>query len=162
MPNYKKLKINETFNVGIVGLGYVGFNLLEVVSKSYNNVYGYDISKNKIKNLKKKYKKFKYNISFDEKILKNCNFFIVCVPTPVLSNNKPDLSFLINACKKLSKVLKKDDHVVFESTVYPGVTEKVCIPNLVKNRKQQKLFNVGYAPERYSPGEKKILVKLLK
>ncbi len=111
--------------------------------------------KKKISELNKFNKKFKKRISNNQNILKNCNFFIVCVPTPVLSNKKPDLSYLVKACKNLTKILKKNDYVVFESTVFPGVTEKVCIPNLINKYENKKNFFVGYAPERYSPGENK-------
>ena len=145
----------ENLRVGIIGLGHVGFNLFEVINKSHKYVYGYDISRKKISELHKFNKKFKKKISYNQNILKNCNFFIVCVPTPVFSNKKPDLSYLVKACKNLSKILKKNDYVVFESTVFPGVTKKVCIPNLINKYENKKFFFVGYAPERYSPGENK-------
>ena len=90
--------------------------------------------------------------------IKNCNFFIVCVPTPITKNKKPDLLPLTLACKNLAKILKKDDIIVFESTVYPGITEDHCIKILEKNcnlKYQNKDFLVCYSPERINPGDKK-------
>ena len=89
--------------------------------------------------------------------IKKSNFFIVCVPTPVKKNLKPDLKPLINACKNIGKILKKGDIIVFESTIYPGTTNKICIPMLEKISKLSILkqdFFVCYSPERVNPGDK--------
>ena len=160
----KKNKIinKQLFKVGVIGLGYVGFNLFKAINKKYNYVYGYDISKKRISDITNLNKKLANKISYNQKIIKDCNFYIVCVPTPVFSSKKPDLTYLIKACKKLSKILKKNDYVVFESTVYPGITEKVCIPNLINKIQKKKNFFIGYAPERYSPGDSKNIEKITK
>ena len=89
--------------------------------------------------------------------LKNCNIFIATVPTPITENCKPDFKPLKNVCKTISKLLKKNDIVVFESTVYPGATEEICAPILEKNYKNLKSgkdFFLGYSPERVNPGDK--------
>jgi UDP-N-acetyl-D-galactosamine dehydrogenase len=152
----------------IIGLGYVGLPTLIKISKKFD-AFGFDINSDRIKSLKKK---FDYNKEFSKKDLyflktknlknkfqeiKKCNFFIICVPTPVKKNKEPDLGPLILACKNLGRILKKKDIVVFESTVYPGVTEDICIPILEKEsmlRYRKKDFSVCYSPERINPGDK--------
>ena len=154
---------NLNYNVGIIGLGYVGITLFQSIKKRGIKVLGFDISKNKITNLNKN---FNYNkiISSNPQILKNCNIYLVCVPTPVFKNKKPDLEPLKNACKILKKFLKKNDLVIFESTVYPGVTRNICVPELLtkKINIKNKLFYFGYSPERYSPGEKRKIENITK
>jgi UDP-N-acetyl-D-galactosamine dehydrogenase len=161
-----KKKIKK--KICIIGLGYVGLPLaLEFSKKLF--VVGFDISKSRIDQLKKnddisreierrEIAKSK-NILFSNKIsdIKKCTIFIITVPTPVDSNNIPDLSFLKRASKLVGKVLKKKDTVIFESTVYPGATEEVCIPILEKYSKLNinSDFFVGYSPERINPGDKK-------
>jgi UDP-N-acetyl-D-galactosamine dehydrogenase len=168
--------------IGIVGLGYVGLPLFLEFSKRFT-VKGFDLSKKKIDLLKnnidytKQFKKKdlkiiqKNNLSSNSDILKDCNFFIVTVPTPVKSNKCPDLSYVISATKIISKYLKKNDYVVYESTFYPGVTEEVCIKilekqtklvaitNQNKNKKRINGFNYGYSPERINPGDLKHGIK---
>lgn len=146
------MKINKNYKIGIIGLGYVGLSLFQSIKKKNLPILGCDISKAKIKDIKSK---FNYNdiISSNISLLASCNTYLICVPTPVLVNNKPDLSFLKNACNSLKKILKNGDLVIFESTVYPGVTRNICIP-LLKNKNLNKNFYVGYSPERYSPGER--------
>lgn len=154
-------------SIGIIGLGYVGLPLALEFSKFFSLV-GYDKSLKRINELKKKIdsnnesslllKKNK-NIIFtnNSEELSKCNVFIVTVPTPVLKNNVPDLSLLIDACKIISKHIKKGSLIIFESTVYPGCTENICVPILEKfsKLKLNKDFYCGYSPERINPGDKK-------
>ena len=152
----------------VVGLGYVGLPLFLKLQKKIDTI-GYDNNKFRIteliakkdrnnefskKNLILEKKSiFTYNKSF----LKNCNFFIIAVPTPVLKNNKPDLTFLKKSCETIGKYLNKDDIVFFESTVYPGITENFCGKILQKESglKLDADFFLGYSPERINPGDKK-------
>ena len=128
----KKLNFYNN-KIGIIGLGYVGLPLALEFSKKFQ-VVGYDVSLDKINNIKKRKNiseisrknysqlnsiKLTNNIS----LLKTCNIFIITVPTPVHKNNKPDLSFLIKATHCIAKILKHEDLIIFESTVYPGTTE---------------------------------------
>ena len=156
----------------IIGLGYVGLPVFLRLSKKYFTV-GFDINKSRIKQLKLK---VDLNSEFDKKdlILKNnskvthntkdinnCNFFIVTVPTPIYKNKKPDLRPLITATKIISKYIKKNDIIFYESTVYPGVTENLCIKIIEKisKFKYQKDFFVGYSPERINPGDSKYKIQ---
>lgn len=156
----------------IIGLGYVGLPVFLRLSKKYFTV-GFDINKSRIKQLKSK---VDLNFEFDKKdlILKNnskvthntedindCNFFIVTVPTPIYKNKKPDLRPLITATKIISKYIKKNDIIFYESTVYPGVTENLCIKIIEKisKFKYQKDFFVGYSPERINPGDSKYKIQ---
>jgi nucleotide sugar dehydrogenase len=162
MINKKKIKI------GIIGLGYVGTPLALSFGK-YFDVIGYDSNEKRIKELKNKkdstketnLKDFilakKIFFTNNDKNLKNCNIFIMTVPTPVNSNKKPDLSFLSNASKIVGSYLKKDDIVVYESTGFPGMTEEICVPILEQKSSltYKKDFNCGYSPERINPGDKK-------
>ncbi len=152
----------------VIGLGYVGLPALIKISKKFN-AYGFDTDSKRIKELQKKND---FNQEFSKNDLshlkadnlknksgeiRECNFFIVCVPTPIKKNKKPDLDPLISACKSLGKILKKDDTIIFESTVYPGATEDMCVPILEKNSKlryKNNDFNVCYSPERINPGDK--------
>ena len=89
--------------------------------------------------------------------LKNCNIYIITVPTPINTDNSPDLTALVLATKSVGKILSKDDIVIYESTVYPGCTEEVCVPELEEHSKMiyNKDFFCGYSPERINPGDKK-------
>tara|TARA_Y100000591_G_C21837893_1_gene703717 strand:+ start:437 stop:1660 length:1224 start_codon:yes stop_codon:yes gene_type:complete len=152
----------------IIGIGYVGLPIFLNLSKTFK-VTGYDINKNRIDKLNKfvdVYKEFKKNeikifkktgskLTADKSEIKKCNFFIVTVPTPIFKNKKPDLRILSNACKLIGKVLKKDDIVFFESTVYPGVTNNLCrkILENTSKLKSSKDFFLGYSPERINPGD---------
>jgi UDP-N-acetyl-D-galactosamine dehydrogenase len=151
----------------IIGLGYVGLPILANLSKKYKTV-GYDNSLQRVKNLRKGIDTFnEFNKSDLRKIkttytnlitkINSCNLFIVTVPTPVFSNKKPNLSHLKDVCIKVSKILKKKDIIIFESTVYPGVTNDFCIKILEKKSKlvEGKDFFVGYSPERVNPGDKR-------
>lgn len=170
-----------SINIAIVGLGYVGLPLAAKLSNFYN-IYGFDKNKKRILELKKKVDKNKEIKKIELKNLKkknlfykerdiinlNCNYFIVTVPTPVNSFNKPDLRIIINATHLLSKIIKAGDTIIYESTVYPGLTEEVCVPILEKNSKlkyaqnnksKKKGFSIGYSPERINPGDKLHQVK---
>ncbi len=160
-----KLKIDY---LSIVGLGYVGLPLALEFGKKYRTV-GVDLSLDKIKSYKKKFdpageiSKDIFNqskkIIFTHKIEKisKSDIIIVAVPTPIDKKNNPDFRILKNATKQVGKYIKKNSIIVFESTVYPGATEEICIPILEKfsGLKWKKDFNVGYSPERVNPGDKK-------
>tara|TARA_B100000795_G_C22782350_1_gene432964 strand:- start:747 stop:2024 length:1278 start_codon:yes stop_codon:yes gene_type:complete len=160
-------KINKVDVLGIIGLGYVGLPLALQFQK-YFKVVGFDVNKSRINNLKKnidktkevvtkelkKVKNLKYtNNIFD---LKDCNIYIVCVPTPIDSKNNPNLYSIKQACKVVGAQIDQNDIVIFESTVYPGVTDEICTPILEKisNLKHNKEFFTGYSPERVNPGDK--------
>ncbi len=159
--------MNKKFKIGIIGLGYVGLPLAVEFGKKFN-VFGYDSNIDRIKNLKefndktkevsKEALKNSKLLFFTHKIsdLKDCNVFIVTVPTPVDNTNRPNLSFLEDASKAIGKILKPKDIVIYESTVYPGATEEFCVPILCKfsNLEYNKDFFCGYSPERINPGDK--------
>ncbi len=170
MKNIQDKKIQ--FNIGVIGLGYVGLPLAIEFGKMFHTI-GYDISKNRIKDLKakkdstnqinnKEFKKSKYLkfTNFSIKI-KDCNIYIITVPTPIFKNKLPDLSHIKKASKLVGKILKKNDIVIYESTVYPGLTEEICVPILEKqsNFSFNKDFFCGYSPERINPGDKKYNLK---
>ena len=157
----------NSVNIGIIGLGYVGLPLAVEFSKHYPTI-GYDIDKSRVNDL---------NNGIDDTLevnaedlesanqliftsepdkLATCNVYIVTVPTPVNENNYPDLRPLIKASRVLGSILNKNDTVIYESTVYPGATEEVCVPELTRasGLSFNKDFFVGYSPERINPGDK--------
>jgi len=155
-------------SLGIIGLGYVGLPLAVAFSKKYPT-FGYDINNSRINDLKKgidrtneieskKLKNSFKNLFLTSEIndLKNCNIYIVTVPTPVNEDKTPNLNPITEATLIVSGILKKDDIVIFESTVYPGLTEEICVPILEDGSKLKfnKEFFVGYSPERINPGDK--------
>ena len=153
--------------IGIIGLGYVGLPLAVEFGKVMD-VVGFDINKDRIEELKKGFDRTrevnpeelrasaKLTFSSDSNDLKKVNYFIVTVPTPVDDSKKPDLKPLIRASKAVGGLLKKGDIVIYESTVYPGCTEEICVPVLEETSGLK--FNVdffcGYSPERINPGDK--------
>jgi len=155
-------------DIVVIGLGYVGLPLAVKLSAVFN-VIGYDISQSRINDLKNYYdstkeiskkalKKAKnLVVTFDKNLINKKYLYIITVPTPVKSNNLPDLSLLKSACKLVGKRINKNAIIIFESTVYPGVTEKVCGPIIAKesNLKYNKSFYLGYSPERINPGDTK-------
>jgi UDP-N-acetyl-D-galactosamine dehydrogenase len=161
--------------IAIIGLGYVGLPLALAFGEKFNTT-GFDINKDRIKELKNKndinllsssqsfYKSKKLKFSSNPEDLRNSNIFIVTVPTPIKKNKKPDLSYLYSASKMIANNLKKNDLVIYESTVYPGLTEEECVPVLEKysDLKFNKDFFVGYSPERVSPGDSKNLANISK
>ncbi len=161
------------FKVGVVGLGYVGLPLAVEVSKHFETV-GYDIQNNRIHRLEEGVDDTNEVTSEELEIsgvfltsklsdLANCNFYILTVPTPVDSANNPDLGPLISATEDISGLLSKGDFVVYESTVFPGCTEEVCVPILEKSGLQYNLdFFCGYSPERINPGDKKHRISSIK
>ncbi len=151
--------------IAIIGLGYVGLGLALALSKN-NRVIGYDISEARINGLKENYDRnnlftseelSQANIDYVSKSddIKSADFYIVCVSTPAYYYELPNLEPLINATKQIAGVLKKGDIVVYEATVYPGTTEEVCLPILEEfsNLRVGEDFNIGYSPERISPGD---------
>ena len=162
---YKDL-LDKKASVALVGLGYVGMPIAVAFAKKIN-VIGFDLNKTKIDEYKKGHdvtnevgdeeiSKSTVNFTSDEKDLDKASFYIVAVPTPVNDDTSPDLTPVIGASEIVGRHLKKNDIVVFESTVYPGVTEEVCVPILEKQSglKFNEDFFVGYSPERINPGDK--------
>ena len=170
--------------IAIIGLGYVGLPLARLFATQFS-VVGFDINENRIQELNKGIdstlevendvlKKVllpnnnnEIGLFCSNKLedIKGCNYFIVTVPTPVDKHNRPDLTPLYKASETVGKVLKKGDIVIYESTVYPGVTEEECVPVLerVSGLTFNKDFFVGYSPERINPGDKEHTVeKILK
>jgi len=158
-------------NVCVIGLGYVGLPILINLSKKFKTI-GYDINKKRIEDLKKGkdlfneitkkiLKKRKINFTDSIDLIKNSNLFIITVPTPINKKKQPDLTHLKDVCNKLSKIIKKKDIIIFESTVYPGLTNDFCIPLIEKNNnlKEGVDFYVGYSPERVNPGDKNHTLK---
>lgn len=162
-------------SIAVIGLGYVGLPLALEFSRKYK-VVGFDINPKRVEMLKRHEDPSKEvpasefegcDITFSHHLddIKNCNFYIVAVPTPIDEAKSPDLKPLVGASRTVGKVLKRGDYVVFESTVYPGCTEEDCIP--VMEKESGLTFNtdfkVGYSPERINPGDKvNTLTKILK
>lgn len=153
--------------IAVIGLGYVGLPVAVALAEKFPFVVGFDIKDARIKALKSgvdetgeidtaALKASTLSLTSDLADLKDCNFYIVSVPTPIDGNRQPDLMPLIEASRMLARLLKVGDIVVFESTVFPGVTEEVCGPVLseVSGLRQGVDFNVGYSPERINPGDK--------
>ena len=157
-----------TKKIALIGLGYVGLPLAVEFGKK-REVIGFDINKNRIDLLKKNIdptleiskKEFieatHLNFTSNPKDLKDCNIFIVTVPTPIDNHKRPDLTALEKSSETVGSVLKKGDIVIYESTVYPGATEEICVPILEKKSGLvfNKDFYCGYSPERINPGDKK-------
>ena len=159
--------MKENINIGVIGLGYVGLPLSIEFAKLYSTI-GYDVDKNRISRLrdgiddtlevsKEELKNSKISFTNNKKNIKNCNVYIITVPTPVDKYNNPDLSILKSASKMIGELISKGDTVIYESTVYPGATEEVCVPIIEKFSKMtyNKDFYCGYSPERINPGDKK-------
>ena len=170
--------------IGIIGLGYVGLPLARLFATKYP-VVGFDINKTRVEELNSGHD---HTLEVDDDLLKSvlktspdneiglynsyniedikdCTIYVVTVPTPVDKNNRPDLTPLYKSSETVGKVLKKGDIVIYESTVYPGVTEEECIPVLerVSGLKFNEDFFAGYSPERINPGDKEHTVeKILK
>ena len=160
--------------IGLVGLGYVGLPLALAFADKFEGTVGFDINAKKVNALKEgidvthegleeRIKATSLTMTSDVNDLKGCTFFVVGVPTPVDSTQRPDLSPLSSACELLGPVLSEGCIVVFESTVYPGVTEDICGPLLEKSSglKCGKEFFLGYSPERINPGDKKHILETI-
>ncbi|PTO86003.1 nucleotide sugar dehydrogenase [Vibrio splendidus] len=157
----------ENVKIGVIGLGYVGLPLAIEFGKKYPTI-GFDIDRNRVRELVsgvdstmecnseevKETAMFHYTSSVEE--LKECNVYIVTVPTPIDIDNQPDLTPLLKASKMLGSLISKGDIVIYESTVYPGATEDSCIPEIEKSSglKFNLDFYAGYSPERINPGDK--------
>ncbi|MFE8695023.1 nucleotide sugar dehydrogenase [Cytobacillus sp. FJAT-53684] len=162
--------IEETV-IGVIGLGYVGLPVAVAFAEKYR-VIGFDVNKKRISSLENNIDETgeipsnvlqNVQIEFTSKEikLKECNFFIVAVPTPITSSNMPDLTSLEHASRTIGRNLSKGSIIVYESTVYPGATEEICIPLLEAHSqlKSGKEFHVGYSPERINPGDKEHFFK---
>src|SRR5690606_35153192 len=170
--------MNKEYKIAVIGLGYVGLPLAALFAQKYP-VVGYDINQKRIDELKQgidttlevseealngvlntsdRIKDNAVGLYFttEETYLKAANYYIITVPTPVDKNNSPDLTPLKKASELVGNVLKKGDVVVYESTVYPGVTEEECVPVLerISGLKFNVDFFAGYSPERVNPGDK--------
>jgi UDP-N-acetyl-D-galactosamine dehydrogenase len=168
----------KMIKICVIGLGYVGLPLAHAFSKKYE-VIGFDINKARIDELNSGFDRtleltkdaineaikngIKFTLDLEE--IRNCNIFIITVPTPIDDNNEPDLTPIIKSTQTVGKLLKINDIVIYESTVYPGVTEEICVPILEKESglKFNETFYCGYSPERINPGDKEHTVtKILK
>ena len=164
--------------IAVIGLGYVGLPLAHAFSSKYD-VVGFDIAQWRIDELRagedrtlelsseQVHQAIANNMKFTNVLeeISDCNIYIVTVPTPIDKHKKPDLTPLLKASESIGKVLKKDDIVIYESTVYPGATEEDCVPILekVSGLKFNEEFFCGYSPERINPGDKEHTVtKILK
>lgn len=164
--------------IAVIGLGYVGLPLARLFSTKYSTI-GYDMNQKRVNELmqgkdstmeveeellQKAINENHFKCTTDLEEIRKCNFYVVAVPTPVDDNNRPDLRPLWGASETIGKVISKGDVVVYESTVYPGVTEEECIP--VVERVSGLKFNVdfyaGYSPERINPGDKLHTVEKIK
>ncbi len=159
------MKLNK--KIGVIGLGYVGLPLAIAFSKKYD-VVGFDINSQRINELKSgvdltlevNSEELNNNkraiFTSDSNLLKQCNFLIVTVPTPVTTDKIPDLNPLIKASRTIGQILQSGMTVIYESTVFPGATEEICAPILEQesNLKLNVDFYIGYSPERINPGDK--------
>lgn len=163
--------------IAVIGLGYVGLPLARLFSTKYRTI-GFDMNQDRVDTLMNGHDTtleindellqeairngFICTTNIDD--IKDCNFYVVAVPTPVDNNNRPDLRPLIGASETVGQVISKNDIVVYESTVYPGVTEEECIPVVeqVSGLKYNSDFFAGYSPERINPGDKEHTVEKIK
>lgn len=164
--------------IAVIGLGYVGLPLARLFSTKFQTI-GYDLNQRRVKALMEGHdatmevadellqeaiNTHEFKCTSDIEDIKDCNFYVVAVPTPVDSNNRPDLKPLQGASETVGKVIGKGDIVVYESTVYPGVTEEECLPVVekVSGLTFNKDFFAGYSPERINPGDKLHTVEKIK
>ena len=170
--------MEKVIKIAVIGLGYVGLPLARLFSTKYKTV-GFDMNQRRVDSLMTGHDAthevsdellqdainnhgFKCTTDLEE--IRDCNFYVVAVPTPVDSNNRPDLKPLWGASETVGKVISKGDIVVYESTVYPGVTEEECLPVVekVSGLKFNEDFYAGYSPERINPGDKEHTVEKIK
>ena len=168
----------DNIKIGVIGLGYVGLPLARLFSTKYQTV-GFDLNQQRVDTLMRGHdatlevsdellqdaiKNHGFVCTTDIEAIRDCNFYIVAVPTPVDTNNRPDLRPLLGASETIGKVIKKGDIVVYESTVYPGVTEEECLPVVerVSGLVYNKDFFAGYSPERINPGDKQHTVEKIR
>jgi UDP-N-acetyl-D-galactosamine dehydrogenase len=167
----------EKIKIAVIGLGYVGLPLARLFSTKFETI-GFDINKNRVESLMTgvdetlevsnevllKAIQNGFICTTDIQKIKDCNYYIVTVPTPVDRNNRPNLTPLIKASETVGKVISKGDIVIYESTVYPGATEDDCIPVVerVSGLKYNVDFFAGYSPERINPGDKEHTIEKIK
>ena len=168
----------KEYKIGVIGLGYVGLPLARLFSTKFKTI-GFDMNQSRVDTLmaghdatlevdddllQEAINKNGFKCTSNIEDIKDCNFYIVAVPTPVDSNNRPDLTPLISASETVGKVISKDNIIVYESTVYPGVTEEECLPVVekVSGLKFNEDFFAGYSPERINPGDKEHTVEKIK
>lgn len=172
--NVKKMRLPK---IAVIGLGYVGLPLARLFSTKYTTL-GFDVNKNRVKSLMQGHDdtlevsdqllqqaiKNGFYCTSDINDIKDCNYYIVAVPTPIDKNNHPLLTPLLKASEIIGKVISKGDIVIYESTVYPGVTEEECIPVIEKTSglTLNVDFFAGYSPERVNPGDKEHTVEKIK
>ena len=168
----------KEIEIAVIGLGYVGLPLARLFSTKFRTV-GFDMNKDRVESLmsghdatlevedsllQEAIQKNGFKCTTDLEDIRDCNFYVVAVPTPVDENNRPDLIPLWGASETVGKVISKGDIVVYESTVYPGVTEEECLPMVerVSGLKFNVDFYAGYSPERINPGDKQHTVEKIK
>lgn len=170
--------MNKNFKIAVIGLGYVGLPLARLFSTKYKTI-GFDVNTSRVKELMNGIDStlevsnellkdaidnhgFVCTCNLDE--IRDCTVYIVTVPTPIDTRNRPDLTPLIKASETVGRVISKDNIVIYESTVYPGVTEEECIPVIerVSGLKFNIDFFAGYSPERINPGDKEHTVEKIK
>lgn len=164
--------------IAVLGLGYVGLPLARLFSTKFPTI-GFDLNPLRVKELmagkdstleltnsllQEAISKYGFTCTSDVEKIRNCNFYVIAVPTPVDKDNRPNLLPLIKASETVGSVLSKGDIVVYESTVYPGVTEEECVPVLerISGLKYNEDFFAGYSPERINPGDKEHTVEKIK
>lgn len=166
--------MKSNYKICVIGLGYVGLPLANLFSTKYETI-GYDYDKARVDTLKRGHDatmelseeqlrsalKRGFKCSFRVEDIKDCNIYIVAVPTPVDENNRPDLRPILSASETVGRVISGGDMVIYESTVYPGVTEEECVPVIekVSGLKCNEDFFVGYSPERINPADKEHTVE---
>lgn len=168
----------NNIKIAVIGLGYVGLPLARLFSTKFQTI-GYDMNKKRVNDLmnghdatlevadellQEAISKHGFFCTTNLEDIRDCNFYVVAVPTPVDENNRPDLTPLWGASETVGKVIAKGDIVVYESTVYPGVTEEECLPVIerVSGLKFNEDFYAGYSPERINPGDKLHTVEKIK
>ncbi|MBN2120409.1 MAG: nucleotide sugar dehydrogenase [Candidatus Omnitrophica bacterium] len=175
VPELKRKLSSKKAKIAIVGLGYVGFPLAVAFAKKGYFVYGLDKNPSRIRKIKRreKYivdidpqeafsliKKGKFFPSVNEKVLRDSDVIIICVPTPLKKVKIPDISFIVDAGKTITKFLKKPQLIILESTSFPGTTREVLLPILKKSGlKEERDFFLCFSPERVNPGDKKFPLK---
>ncbi|MCD7938379.1 MAG: nucleotide sugar dehydrogenase [Tannerellaceae bacterium] len=168
----------KDIKIAVIGLGYVGLPLARLFSTKYKTI-GFDINQSRVNELmsgvdstleveneilKEAIDKHGFVCSYNIDNIKDCNIYIITVPTPVDGNNNPDLTPLVKASETVGRVIDKGDIVIYESTVYPGATEEGCIPVVerISGMKYNEDFFAGYSPERINPGDKEHTVEKIK
>jgi len=168
----------QNIKICVIGLGYVGLPLARLFSTKYETI-GFDMNQKRVdalmlghdatlevsdELLQEAINKYGFRCTTNLEEIRKCNFYVVAVPTPVDENNRPDLKPLWGASETVGKVISKGDVVVYESTVYPGVTEEECLPVVerVSGMRFNEDFFAGYSPERINPGDKTHTVEKIK